>query len=61
MLLAAGAAVNIWDGKNETPLHCATSGGPRSREMMELLVNNTGDINAGLDKDGGSVLHSAVR
>ena len=47
----------MWDtGDKVTPLHVTGM-----REIAELLVNNGGNINAGLTKDGGSVLHSAVR
>ena len=63
LLVARGADTNAWDQiKHETPLHCAAAGtGPASRDVMEFLYNNNADIDAGINRDGGSVLHTAVR
>ena len=61
-LLQAGADPNCWDAAGElTPLHSAAANTANTREMLELLVNNGGNINNGLERNGGSVLHSAVR
>ena len=66
LLLSWGADATLWDRRQEsTPLHLAagcTAASQTSVTMMALLLNNRGDINAGLELDGGgSVLHSAVR
>ena len=62
LLLEAGARPDVWDSEGQaTPLHVATAAGDKAREMVELLLNNGAAINAGIEKDGGSVLHSAVR
>jgi ankyrin repeat protein len=68
LLLSRGADAAMWDCRRQnTPLHMAASCtgsicGEASVPLMQLLVNNKGDINAGLEQDGGaSVLHAAVR
>jgi len=62
VLVELGADVNLWDTRRqETPLHSAVLPGPQSVEIIEFLVNNSADIDAGLNRDGGSVLHAAVR
>jgi len=62
LLLQHGASPNMWDnGLIVTPLHSAAKSFDNTIKLLELFVNNGGDINNGLDKDGGSVLHAAVR
>jgi len=62
LLLQHGASPNTWDnGLTVTPLHSAAKSFDNTIKLLELFVNNGGDINNGLDKDGGSVLHAAVR
>jgi hypothetical protein len=66
-LLSRGADATLWDRRQEaTPLHLAAGSTAAAAEtslaMMTLLINNRGDINAGVGLDGGgSVLHAAVR
>jgi hypothetical protein len=64
-LLSKGADATLWDRRQEaTPLHLAagSAAAEASLAMMTLLINNRGDINAGVGLDGGgSVLHAAVR
>ena len=72
LLLSRGADAAQWDRRREaTPLHLAAAAcsgisetATQSVPVMHLLVNNGGNINAGLDGDGGdgeTVLHAAVR
>jgi len=62
LLLKHGASPNMWDYELAvTPMHSAAKSFDHTIEMLELFVNNSGDINSGLDKDGGSVLHAAIR
>ena len=62
LLLARSADINKWDADGKkTPLHCAVSSANSRTDMLELLVNNGADINAGIEQPAGSVLHSAVR
>ena len=62
LLLEEGALADAWDtGAHATPLHAAVAAGKNAKQMVELFLNNGGNINAGLDRDGGSVLHHAVR
>ena len=61
-LLQHGASPNMWDnGLTVTPMHSAAKSVANTNKLLELFVNNGGNINNGLDKDGGSVLHAAVR
>ena len=62
LLLQHGASPNMWDNDTAvTPIHSAAKSFENTIEILELFVNNGGDINSGLDKDGSSVLHAAVR
>ena len=62
LLLDGGARPDLWDTKGQaTPLHAAAGATNNARQMVELLLNNGANINSGMEKDGGSVLHSAVR
>ena len=62
LMLQHGANPNVWDNDTAvTPMHSAAKSFDNTIELLELFVNNGGDLNSGLDKDGGSVLHAAVR
>merc|ERR550517_2260993 len=62
LLLEAGALTDMWDldGHN-TPLHAAATAETNAAKMVELLLNNGAPINAGLERETGSVLHHAVK
>jgi len=62
LLLKSGANPNVWDNEGKvTPMHSVAKSFDNTIEIMELFINNCGNINNGIDKDGGSILHSAVR
>ena len=67
VLLKAGADPNQWDLSNKvTAMHTVAQTGLRedrpvhTRELLELLVQHGGNINNGIEKNGGSVLHYGV-
>ena len=66
-LLERGADPNLWDKTGKTtPMHTVADitnweyEGTKTVELLELLVNNGGNINNGIDRNGGSVLHYGV-
>ena len=62
LLLNLGGDPNVLDSTGLiTPLHSSASSAQNSVDLCKALVCNGGDINSGHDKDGKSVLHSAVR
>merc|ERR1719509_38714 len=62
-LLSKGMSPGTWDQKEEnTPMHCtARSKSENNKKIFELLMNNGGDINIGLNRSSGSPLCAAVQ
>ena len=62
VLLQAGAEPNQWDlSEKITALHAvAETRPPVTAELLELLIQHGGNINNGIEKNGGSVLHYGV-
>jgi len=62
LLLENGARTDVWDLSGQTtPLHSATTAQNNAVKMVELLLNNGAPINAGLEREGGSVLHQSIK
>ena len=66
-LLKLGADPNQWDKKGQTtPMHTVADTGQKEDgetktcEILDLLVNNGGNINNGKERNGASVLHYGV-
>jgi len=62
-LLSKGMNPGTWDKKEEnTPMHCIVrSKSENNKKIFELLMNNGGDINIGLNRSSGSPLNAAVQ
>ena len=62
VLLEAGAEPNQWDlAEKKTALHTVADTGPAvTAQLLDLLVQHGGNINNGIEKNGGSVLHYGV-
>ena len=61
-LLSVEANPNKWDASERfTPMHSLALTSSKTGEIFDLLVKFGGDINNGVDRNGFSVLHFAVR
>ena len=61
-LLHMKADPNQWDSCEQvTAMHSVAMAAANTEELLELLVSSGGDINRGVERSGGSVLHAAVR
>ena len=61
ILLKAGGDPNQWDlSEKITALHTVALTGRKTCQLLELLVQHGGNINNGIEKNGGSVLHCGV-
>ena len=55
ILLKAGADPNQWDLSNKiTAMHAVAQSGLHTRELLELLVQHGGNINNGMERNGGN-------
>ena len=62
LLSAEAADPNRWDASERfTPMHSLALTSSNTVEILDLLVKFGGDINNGVDRNGFSVLHFAVR
>ena len=60
-LLNNNADPNKWDAVDRlTPLHTVAKTRDKTVELLDVLIEHKGNINNGVDKNGGSVLHFAV-
>ena len=61
-LLDMKADPNQWDSCEQvTAMHSVAMAATNTEELLELLRSSGGDINRGVERSGGSVLHAAVR
>ena len=61
-LLHMKADPNQWDSCEQvTAMHSVAMAASNTEELLELLRSSGGDINRGVERSGGSVLHAAVR
>ena len=61
-LLSVEANPNKWDASERfTPMHSLALTSSKTSEIFDLLVKFGGDIDNGVDRNGFSVLHFAVR
>ena len=61
VLLKAGADPNQWDlSAKTTAMHTVAETGLHTLQLLDLLVQHGGNINNGMGKNGGSVLHYGV-
>ena len=61
-LLHMKADPNQWDSCEQvTAMHSVAMAAANTEELLELLRSSGGDINSGVERSGGSVLHAAVR